>query len=83
MRAASSATSAASVTSTASVSRISAWQPAEAMLVTGPGTAPTGRWWSRASRAVVSDPDRRLASTTTVARARVAMIRLRARKRER
>ena len=83
IRAASSATSAASVTSTASVSRTSAWQPAEVMLVTGPGTAPTGRWCSRAALAVVRDPDRRLASTTTVALASRAMIRLRARKRER
>ena len=51
--------------------------------MTGPGTAPTGRWCSLAALAVVSDPERRLASTTTVARASRAMIRLRARNRDR
>jgi hypothetical protein len=45
------------------------------MDVTGPGTTPTGRPTSAAVRAVLREPDRRPASTTTVPREIVAMIR--------
>jgi hypothetical protein len=53
--------------------------PAECGVVTRPGTAPTGRPISRATRAVTIAPDRSPASTTTVIAASAAMIRLRAR----
>ena len=46
--------------------------------VTGPGTAPTCRPRSAAISAVMSEPDRSCASTTTVAAASPAMIRFRA-----
>ena len=49
-----------------------AWQPALAADVTGPGTAPTTRLSSSARRAVLSDPERSPASTTTVAALRIA-----------
>src|SRR3546814_16520511 len=45
-----------------------------------PGTANTLRPWSRARRAVISEPERRAASTTTVATASPAMMWLRDRK---
>ena len=76
-------TSSTSVTSTAYPSRQAWWHPAEVMLVTGPGTTPTGRAYSAAVRAVLSDPERRPASTTTVPAVIVAMSRLRVRNRDR
>ena len=51
--------------------------------MTGPGTAPTGRPSCAAKSAVVSEPERSVASTTTVAAASPAMIRLRATKHQR
>lgn len=51
--------------------------------VTGPGTAPMVRPRAAAWFAVVSDPDRTPASTTTVAAVVAAISRLRARKRQR
>src|SRR5690606_22946742 len=77
----SSSTSAASVTHTASVSRSSRWQPADAIEVTGPGTAPTGRSRSAAWWAVLSAPERQPASTTTQTCPSAAMSRLRRRNR--
>ena len=73
----SSSTSSALVTHRASNSRRSRWHPAEAALVTGPGTAPSGRESAAACPAVLSDPLRQPASTTTVASASAAMSRLR------
>ena len=52
--------------------------PAEAREVTGPGTAPRSRPRSAARSAVISEPERAAASTTTVIPASAAMIRLRA-----
>ncbi len=80
---ASSTTSSASVTHTATPSRSSRWHPVDAIDVTGPGTAPTGRESSAARDAVLSEPERQAASTTTVARANAAMSRLRSRNRTR
>ena len=57
--------------------------PLEKRDVTGPGTAPTGRPSCSAKSAVVSDPERSVASTTTVAAASPAMRRLRATKHQR
>lgn len=51
--------------------------------VTGPGTAPMVRPRAAAWFAVVNDPDRTPASTTTVAAVVAAISRLRARKRQR
>ena len=45
---------------------ISAWVPADRRLVTRPGTAPTERPSSAAKSAVVSEPERSVAWTTTV-----------------
>src|SRR5690606_34216036 len=73
----------ASVTHTAAPSRRSRWHPADAIDVTGPGTAPTGRESSAARTAVLSDPERHAASTTTVAPATAAIRRLRSRNRTR
>src|SRR5690625_1656568 len=53
------------------------------MEVTGPGTAPNGRPSFTACRAVLSAPERKAASTTTVPRARAAIKRLRVRNRAR
>ena len=58
-------------------SRISWLQPCARGSSGDPGTAITSRPASAASRAVISDPDRGAASTTTVPTARPAMIRLR------
>lgn len=69
------------VMSDASDSRSSRWQPTEAALVTGPGTAPSGRPSVSAWAAVFAAPDLRPASTTTVADARALMMRLRCRSR--
>src|ERR1700751_3673326 len=49
------------------------------MEVTGPGTAISGRPWSRAWRGVFSAPLRRAASTTTVPRLSAAITRVRTR----
>ena len=57
--------------------------PAEKRDVTGPGTAPTGRPSCCAKSAVVSEPERSVASTTTVSAARPAISRLRATKHQR
>ena len=57
--------------------------PAEKRDVIGPGTASTGRPSCAAKSAVVSEPDRSAASTTTVSAASAAMIRLRATKHQR
>ncbi len=57
-------TSATPVTHCAPQSRMTRWQPADAMDVTGPGTAISGRFRSRACRAVFSAPLRSAASTT-------------------
>ena len=57
--------------------------PAENRDVIGPGTASTGRPTCAAKSAVVSEPDRSAASTTTVSAASAAMIRLRATKHQR
>ena len=46
--------------------------------MTGPGTAPRSRPRSAARSAVISEPERSAASTTTVIPASAAMIRLRA-----
>ena len=78
---ASSAISSAFVTQTAGNSRSIRWHPAEALLVTGPGTAPSGRPSAAAWPAVLSDPDRQPASTTTTARLAAAISRLRCRNR--
>src|SRR6516225_8201613 len=51
-------TSWAPVTHTAPQSRMMSWQPADNGEVTGPGTAISGRPWSRAWRAVLSAPRR-------------------------
>ena len=51
--------------------------------MTGPGTAPTSRPMSAAISAVMSEPERRAASTTIVMCASAAMIRLRAGKHHR
>ena len=51
--------------------------------MTGPGTAPTARPSSAAKSAVVSEPERSVAWTTTVAAPSAAMIRLRATKHQR
>ena len=59
---------------------ISACVPADSRLVTGPGTAPTARPSSAAKSAVVSEPERSVAWTTTVAAPSAAMMRLRAMK---
>ena len=77
------ATSSADVTHTAGVSLRSRWQPAELALVTGPGTAPTGRSRVKAWWAVLREPDRQPASMTAVAWPRAAMSRLRCKKRQR
>src|ERR1039458_7729868 len=66
-------TSWTSVTHTAPQSLIARWQPADAMDVTGPGTAISGRFRSRACRAVFSAPLRSAASTSTVPRLRAAI----------
>ena len=58
-----------------------AFVPAESGLVISPGTASTSRPSSSAKSAVISAPLRSRASTTTVAAARPATIRLRAGKR--
>ena len=81
MTPASSRTSAASVTHTATPSRSSRWQPADAIDVTGPGTAPTGRSSRAAWCAVLIAPERHAASTTTVARPAAAISRFRCRNR--
>ena len=73
-------TSSAQVTHTAPQSRMMSWQPADRSEVTGPGTAISGRFWSRACLAVLSAPLRRAASTTTVPRLSAAITRLRTRK---
>ena len=57
--------------------------PAAKRDVTGPGTAPTGRPSWAAKSAVVSEPDRSVASTTTVSAASAAISRLRATKHQR
>ena len=62
---------------------ISAWVPADSRLVTWPGTAPTARPSSAAKSAVVSEPERSVAWTTTVAAPSAAMMRLRAMKHHR
>jgi hypothetical protein len=59
-------------------SRSSAFAPAERQVVTGPGTAPTSRPRSAANSAVMSEPERSAASTTTVMCASAAISRLRA-----
>jgi hypothetical protein len=61
----------------------SAFVPLEKREVTGPGTAPTGRPSCCAKSAVVSEPERSVASTTTVRAARPAISRLRATKHQR
>ena len=61
----------------------SAFVPAEKRDVTGPGTARTGRPNCVAKSAVVSEPDRSAASTTTVSAASAAIRRLRATKHQR
>ena len=71
------------VMSVASDSRSSRWHPTDAALVTGPGTAPSGRPRVNVWAAVFAAPERRPASTTTVAEARALMILLRCRKRQR
>jgi len=76
----SSATSAVEVTHTAD-SRRSLWHPTDRAEVTGPGTAPTWRPTAMAWWAVDRAPDRWGASTTTIASASAAMIRLRERNR--
>ena len=53
------------------------WFPPRAGSSGEPGTAKTSRPCSLAKRAVISEPDRRAASTTTVARLRPEMMRLR------
>ena len=68
---------------TVAPSRSSALVPAERHAVTGPGTAPTSRPMSAAISAVMSEPERRAASTTIVMCASAAMIRLRAGKHQR
>ena len=78
---ASSAIWSASTTHTASNSRSSRWHPADAGLVTGPGTAPSGRPSAAACPAVLSEPDRMPASSTTVASLAAAISRLRCRNR--
>ena len=60
-------------------SRSSRWHPAEAALVTGPGTAPRGRPSDTPCPAVLSEPLRHPASTTTTAPARAAINRFRCR----
>ena len=55
--------------------RSSSFDPAERALVTSPGTANTSRPSSSAKSAVISAPDRSLASTTTTASERPATIR--------
>lgn len=70
----------ARVTSSAP-SRSSAWQPADADEVTGPGTAATTRPSARAQAAVFAAPLRRPASTTTAAPETAATRRLRVRNR--
>ena len=79
------ATSSTSRTSrtTAAPAASSPFVPLEKREVTGPGTAPTGRPSWAAKSAVVSEPERSVASTTTVAAASPAMIRLRATKHQR
>ena len=72
-------TSAALVTHSAPHSLMARWQPADAAEVTGPGTAISGRFRSRACRAVFSAPLRSAASTTTVPRLSAAISRLRTR----
>ena len=57
--------------------------PSDRRVVTGPGTAPTVRPSSAAKSAVVSEPERSVACTTTVAAPSAAMIRLRATKHQR
>ncbi len=57
--------------------------PADSRDVTGPGTAPTARPSSAAKSAVVSEPERSVAWTTTVAAPSAAMMRLRAMKHQR
>ena len=56
---------------------ISAWQPRDCGEWIEPGIANTSRPASAASRAVISEPDCSAASTTSVPRARPAMMRLR------
>ena len=56
---------------------INAWQPRACGEWIEPGIAKTSRPASAASRAVISEPDCTAASTTSVPRARPAMIRLR------
>ena len=56
---------------------ISAWQPRDCGEWIEPGIANTSRPASCASRAVISEPDCSAASTTSVPRARPAMMRLR------
>ena len=56
---------------------ISAWQPRDCGEWIEPGIAKTSRPASSASRAVISEPDCRAASTTSVPRASPAMMRLR------
>ena len=65
---------------TAAPAASSPFVPAEKREVTGPGTAATGRPSCAAKSAVVSEPERSAASTTTVSAASPAMIRLRATK---
>ena len=80
----------ASRSSASAASRISgapAWirpcVPALRRDVTSPGTAPTARPSSAAKSAVVSEPERSVAWTTTVAALSAAMMRLRATKHQR
>ncbi len=72
-----SSTSAAEVSAVAPV-RSNAFVPVDNALVISPGTANTSRPSSSARSAVIRAPLRSLASTTTVAAARPAMMRLRA-----
>jgi hypothetical protein len=76
-------TSSADVTHVAPDSRRRRWQPDDETLVTGPGTAPSGRSSASAWLAVLSDPLRAPASTTTVAALTAAMSLLRRRNRHR
>lgn len=77
----SSAASSALVTRVAPYSRIRRWHPADAALMTGPGTAPSGLPISVACPAVFREPERHPASMTAVALDPAAIRRLRMRKR--
>jgi hypothetical protein len=73
----SSAASSALVMRVAPCSRMRRWVPADAALVTGPGTAPTGRPSAVAWFAVFSEPERHPASVTITVALLAAIIRLR------